>query len=284
MERRDGETTDRIATLIADVGRAPTVERAKETSDELVRALVAFYGDGLERILEIVHANAGERSEAIFAALCEDSGVENLLALHDLHPLGLEDRVRAALASIRPYLESHDGDVELVRIEAGIAYVRLSGSCDGCRSSAATLAGAVEAAIFERVSEIVEVRADSADATPRATIANAHALRLQSDWVELAAIPELGRDGIAHVACSGTAVLFARHEQTLYAYRDRCPSCTRALDGATIAWPFVRCSACGERFDLVHAGRAEDDATLFAEPFPLVRDGDRVRVAIPVGA
>lgn len=280
MLERSEATTDRIGTLLHDVADAPTVERARAISEELVRALVDFYGEGLERLLAIVHDAAGARADAIFEALCDDRLVENLLVLHDLHPLALEDRVREALESIRPYLASHEGDVELVRVVDGIAYVRMAGTCDGCASSAATLKHAVEKAILERVSEIVEVRAEGDAGEPAATTS----LRLQSDWVALETLPTLASDGVAHVACSGTPVLLARHDQTLYAYRDRCPSCTRPLDGATIAWPLVRCASCGGRFDVVRAGRAEDDGGRFAEPFPLLREGDRVRVAIPIGA
>ncbi|GAC1521134.1 MAG: hypothetical protein NVS2B3_17430 [Vulcanimicrobiaceae bacterium] len=299
MPQSSSATSDRIATLMREVAIAPTVERARERSEELIRALVDFYGEGLERTLDIVHEAAGDRSKTIFAALCEDRLVESLLALHDLHPLSLEDRVRHALASIRPYLESHEGDVEVVRVEDGIAYVRLSGSCDGCQSSAATLKLAVERAIVERVSEIAEVRAVSdtrtGDADTRevdtddvgtgaeAVLERGRSLRLQSDWVELDGMPELAARGLARVTCAGTPVIFARRDETIYAYRDRCPSCTRALDGATLAWPWLRCAGCGERFDVVRAGRSEDDGTRQAEPFPLVRDGDRVRVAISLG-
>jgi Fe-S cluster biogenesis protein NfuA/nitrite reductase/ring-hydroxylating ferredoxin subunit len=269
---------DRVALLLQEVGRAPSVERARETSEELVRALVAFYGEGLERLLGIVHDAAGDRSPTVFTALCEDRFVENLLALHGLHPLSLADRVQAALDGIRPYLESHEGNVELVRVEDGVAYVRLAGSCDGCRSSAATLKNAVETAIFERVSEISEVRAEGVVATSGA----GHPLSLQSDWLALDEL-EFTAAGLARVECSGTPVLVVRHGEQIYAYRDACPACTRPLAGATLEWPFVACATCARRFDVVHAGRAEDDAARFAEPFPLVRDGSRVRLAIPLG-
>jgi Fe-S cluster biogenesis protein NfuA/nitrite reductase/ring-hydroxylating ferredoxin subunit len=278
-ERATGSTMDRVAQLLREIGVAPTIERARERSEELVRALVAFYGEGLERVLDIVHETAGERSEAIFAALCRDTFVESLLALHGLHPLSLEDRVQAALDSIRPYLESHEGNVELVRVDDGVAYVRLAGSCDGCQSSSATLKHAVEAAIREHVAGIVEVRAEGVDAAP----ATAPSLKLQSDWIALDALPELATDGLAHVSCAGTSVLLVGCERTFFAYRDRCPVCTRALDGARLEWPFVRCAACGERFDVVHAGRVAENATLCAEPFPLVREDQSVRVAIPLG-
>lgn len=277
-EHATGSTLDRVASLLHEIGIAPTVECARERSEELVRALVALYGDGLERVLDIVHEAAGDRSDAIFGALCRDAFVESLLALHGLHPLSLEDRVAAALDSIRPYLESHEGNVELVRVADGVAYVRLAGSCDGCRSSAATLKNAVETAILERVAEVTEVRAEGAEVPA----ASGH-LKLHSEWVALEALPELTTSGLARVRCAGTPVLLVSREHSVFAYRDRCPVCTRALDEAHLEWPFVRCAACGERFDVVHAGRVAANERLSAEPFPLVREGGRVRVAIPLG-
>jgi Fe-S cluster biogenesis protein NfuA len=120
-----------------------------------------MYGDGLERILSIVHAELGdERSEPVFARLCEDKLVETLLCLHGLHPLSLEDRIDAALQSVLPYIKSHKGNMEVSRIEDDVVYLRLEGSCDGCPASSATLKMAVERAILERVPEIREVRAE----------------------------------------------------------------------------------------------------------------------------
>ncbi len=143
-----------------------TPRRARERAEEIVRTVVQMYGDGLERILSIVHAELGEeRSEPVFARLCEDKLVETLLCLHGLHPLSVEDRVDAALQSVLPYIKSHKGNMEVSRIEDDVVYLRLEGSCDGCPASSATLKMAVERAILERVPEIREVRAEES-ATP----------------------------------------------------------------------------------------------------------------------
>jgi Fe-S cluster biogenesis protein NfuA/nitrite reductase/ring-hydroxylating ferredoxin subunit len=278
-DRRAESTTNRVESLLREVGVQPSVERAAEKAEELVRALVEFYGDGLARILEIVHDNAGEKSPAIFDGLCADLHVEGLLALHGLHPLSLEDRVRAALDSVRPYLESHEGDIELDHIEGNIAYVKMGGSCDGCPSSAATLKHGIEKAIFERISEIEEVRDVAAAAKSKVTTSS---LRMESDWVALGDVAALAGDGVAHLLLSGTPVLVAQREDIVYAYRDRCPSCTETFENARLDWPLLRCS-CGKIYDLVRAGRSAVGESIFAEPFPLVRDGDRIRVAIPVG-
>jgi Fe-S cluster biogenesis protein NfuA len=151
---------DRVEELLAGFDAVQTPRRARERAEELVRTIVTLYGDGLERVLSIVHAELGERSEACFERLCDDAFVESLLCLHGLHPIALEERIERALQSVLPYIKSHKGNMEVSRIEGDIVYLRLEGSCEGCPASAATLKLAVERAILERVPEIREVRAE----------------------------------------------------------------------------------------------------------------------------
>lgn len=159
---------DRVEELLAGFDEAQTPRRARERAEELVRTIVALYGEGLERTLTIVHEELGERSEAMFERLCEDKLVESLLCLHGLHPIAVEERIEAAMASVLPYIKSHKGDMKVSRIEGDVVYLRLEGSCDGCPASADTLKQAVERAILERVPEIREVRAEASD-TPVST-------------------------------------------------------------------------------------------------------------------
>ena len=83
------------------------------------------------------------------------------MCLHGLHPISVEERVELALESVRPYLKSHEGDIEIASVADGVATLRLQGTCDGCPSSSATVKLAVERAILERVPEIYEVRAEN---------------------------------------------------------------------------------------------------------------------------
>jgi Fe-S cluster biogenesis protein NfuA len=152
---------ERVETLLRGFDSVSTPRAARELGDELARTFVTLYGAGLERVLEIVHDTATERSDEIFARLCEDPFVESLLCLHGLHPFSVEDRVQLALDGVRPYLKSHEGDVSIVSVEDGVVTLRLQGTCDGCSSSATTVKLAVERAILERVPEIHEVRAEN---------------------------------------------------------------------------------------------------------------------------
>jgi len=147
----------RLERLLAELAAS---DGTRERAEELVRTVVAFYGEGLERLLSILHETLGARADEIFASLCDDKLVEGILCLHGLHPIPLEERIEAAMQSVLPYIQSHRGNMELSRIEGDVVYLRLEGSCDGCPSSATTLKLAVERAILERAPEIREVRAE----------------------------------------------------------------------------------------------------------------------------
>ena len=89
-----------------------------------------------------------------------------MLLAHDLYPVPLEDRVREALDSVRPYLESHDGDIELLGIADRVAQLRLKGSCDGCGASFATLEAAVETALRDAAPDLDGMDVEGAVAAP----------------------------------------------------------------------------------------------------------------------
>ena len=136
-----------------------------ELADELVGAVMDLYGEGLRRILRAL-AEGGPAAVAVRDALLADGVVAGLLLIHDLHPVPLETRVEEALESVRPYLYSHKGDVELVRLEDGIARLRLQGSCDGCPSSASTLELAITQALDEAAPDLAGIEVEGAVAPP----------------------------------------------------------------------------------------------------------------------
>ncbi len=88
--------------------------------------------------------------------------ISGLLVLYDLHPEDLEARLMRALEKVRPLLHSHGGDVELVEFRDSVVNLRLTGSCNGCVGSTATLKSAVEQAIYEAAPEVATVIAEGA--------------------------------------------------------------------------------------------------------------------------
>jgi Fe-S cluster biogenesis protein NfuA len=66
----------------------------------------------------------------------------------------LEERVNDALEKIRPAIAGDGGDVWLVKIEDGVAYVEMVGACGGCAMSTQTLKQGIEYVVREDVPEI----------------------------------------------------------------------------------------------------------------------------------
>ena len=58
---------------------------------------------------------------------------------------------------INPAIAAHGGHAELVSVEDGAAYLRLSGGCQGCGMASVTLTQGIEVAIREAVPEVTQV-------------------------------------------------------------------------------------------------------------------------------
>jgi len=147
---------ERIEHLLDALGTGGPL--ARQRAEELVRVVVDLYGAGLERLLEIAGPGL---PESTVDALAADELVSGLLVVHGLHPYALSERVERALESVRPYLRSHGGDVELLGVDDGpegcTVGLRLLGHCDGCAGSTATLRSAVEGAIEAAAPEVVRI-------------------------------------------------------------------------------------------------------------------------------
>lgn len=153
------EVLERLGELLAEI----------DELDETVRAPVLELLDGIEAL----HRSALERLPAVLGA----DGIEKLRTgdpalawLLDTYGLTRDDRAdaEAALDSVRPYIASHGGVVELLDASAGVVRVRLAGACAGCAASAITLREGVEAALRARLPgfERLEVAPDDAPAHP----------------------------------------------------------------------------------------------------------------------
>lgn len=152
------EQVVRVEGLLGQVEALPDAV-ARETATEVMQALLDLYGEGLERIVEILAEHDDGR---LAEALVSDELVAHLLLLHGLHPVPVEQRVRRALEGVLPYLQSHGGNAQLLGVEEGVVRLRLEGSCSGCPSSSMTLKLAIEKAIFEAAPDVEEVRAEGA--------------------------------------------------------------------------------------------------------------------------
>ena len=321
MDRENllGSAGERISSLLDALGSGGPV--ARDRAEELVRQVTELYGAGLERILHVLDSQ-GVLGPGTVSALTSDPLVSGLLLIHGLHPVDLPGRVAGALDSVRPYLGSHGGDVELLGIsEEGVVRLRLLGSCQGCPSSSVTLKLAVEDAIETAAPEVTGIEVEEAAPAAVPALIPVGALRSRLDglggppdggtrgaapdwavpdagtpasgtWQAVPALAELESGAVAGFLVAGVEVLTCRIGPDVYAFVDRCPRCTHSMPGASLqralAAPvgggLLRCPHCRSHFDVRKAGACLEDKALHLDPLPLLLRDGVPSVAVPTTA
>lgn len=69
-----------------------------------------------------------------------------------------EEKVQDVIESIRPALQGHGGDVQLVGVDGdNTVKIRLQGACQGCPGATMTMKMGIERILKERVPEVNQV-------------------------------------------------------------------------------------------------------------------------------
>jgi len=286
----------RIETLVQEVAAFPD-PHARATAEELVQALLDMYGEGLARLLELT-AETEASGLALIDTFAGDDLLSSLFLLHGLHPLDIEMRIMQALDEVRPYLKSHGGNVELVRVEDGVAHLRLEGSCHGCPSSTVTLKLAIEDAIYKAAPDLERLEVEGVtNPPPRPGMPvtfvppKRHKDRKRSTerdggWRLVEGLRSSPAEGYPQgmplqvVTIQRKSLLFCQIADTYYAYSNRCAGCNAPLDGSRLEGTSLICSSCGRHYDVCRAGRCLDAPNLFLEPVPLLMEDGKVKVAL----
>lgn len=161
-------------TLEAILDRMEELLEAVDSLPEADRRIVYELLDAVDHLHRVALYHVGQ-----------GLGPAELERLADVHP-SVEwlfdayavrlDRLAAAnqaLADVRPYVESHGGNVEVLAVEGNDVRVGLSGACAGCTASAITLQEGVERALQTLpwfASMIVEEEAAPAHPPPGPTL------------------------------------------------------------------------------------------------------------------
>ncbi|MEZ5093474.1 NifU family protein [Nocardioides sp.] len=144
--RRLDETEDAVAGL--DGAAREVATAAIEARDEVHREVLTTI---VRRLKE------DPRGKELLFELVDDPQLRLVLMMHGIlrpDPMTLAARV---IEQVRPNLQSHGGDVELVDVRDATAYVRLQGACNGCSMAAVTLRDGVEEALVAGVPGISAV-------------------------------------------------------------------------------------------------------------------------------
>ncbi len=145
----------RLVCKCFNVTDATIIRAIRENGLKTVEDVTAFTkagggcGDCRDEIAEILEAElrsqgapASRPAEPARPAACAAGGLTNLQRMQ---------KVMETMALIRPQLQADGGDIELVDIAGKTVSVRLTGHCQGCPASQATLQQVVEQILRQQV-------------------------------------------------------------------------------------------------------------------------------------
>jgi Fe-S cluster biogenesis protein NfuA/nitrite reductase/ring-hydroxylating ferredoxin subunit len=272
--RRVQELVDQIGVLSDPAARA--------LLEDCLQSVLAFHGQGLAQILRVVQ-DADAAGQKVFDRLIQDSAVRGLLLIHGLHPVDLETRLHEALNKVRPYMESHGGNVELISLQNDVARLRLQGACKSCPSSSVTMELAVRQAIEEACPDLmgfeVEGAAETLPAEKPVPPAGLQPRPTPHAWTTLDGLGQLSNCEIKVLEAEGMPLLICKVNENLYAYRNGCPACGLSFKSGGLDAGLLKCPL-GHRYDAQRAGGGVDKPHFHLDPFPLLVENGQVKVAV----
>jgi Fe-S cluster biogenesis protein NfuA/nitrite reductase/ring-hydroxylating ferredoxin subunit len=293
------QTTIYLDELIRQFEGLP-LPQVQEKVFELLQTIDAFHREGISRLVEFFYKEG--LSEAVERA-AGDQAVRTLLVLYDL--LSGDPLVEAekALDSVRPYIHSHGGEVELLGVEGGVVHLRLSGACSGCAGSTITLQRGIESALRERVKGFIgienhETRLETGKVLPNGLISfdetgDEKSMPVMSGvltgalnapvFKTAALMEDLTPGKVLPAALENQNILLINVDGEVYATGAECPGTNFPLTYGTLEGYQLTCPWHHEVFD-VRSGKAETMVRKI-ERLPIypvaVVDGE-VRVAVNV--
>lgn len=81
--------------------------------------------------------------------------INNLIEWSEM--MKVEDKIKHVLNQTRGFLQQDGGDIEFIKFEDGIVYVKMKGACSGCSAINATLYDGIESILLAEVPEVIGI-------------------------------------------------------------------------------------------------------------------------------
>lgn len=78
-----------------------------------------------------------------------------------VNEMNKEEQIKLLIEKIRPFLINDGGDIEFIKYENQIVYIKLKGACDGCPMMDITIKDGIEQIIKNEIQEVKEVKNES---------------------------------------------------------------------------------------------------------------------------
>jgi len=271
--------------LTGDIERLEAVTAHWDESQRAVAfayraAIDALHKAALRKLIGEVKTAPGALDALRKAAT--DPVLYGVLRYHGLIQPSQQERLETALASVRPMLATHGGDVELVAfVPPDIVEVRFLGNCDGCSASTLTFVAGVKRAIEEHCPEIKQVRQVKGSGGLSATAKFTSPFVETGKWVFAIGLDAIPEGGIASVTVESAAFLFSQSSGLVSCFHDACAHLGLPISTGAIAEGRITCPHHGFQYDLT-TGECVTASEVQLRPVPVRLAGGRVEIRLEV--
>ena len=70
----------------------------------------------------------------------------------------IENQIKEIIEKIRPFLNNDGGDIEFVKFENGIAYIKMLGNCSDCIYAGLDIDDTINTILTSEIPEVIEVK------------------------------------------------------------------------------------------------------------------------------
>lgn len=228
-------------------------------------------------LLELIDAVHRPGLAALADGDREHPAAQALIAMYGFGELDDEDLVEEALELVRPYINSHGGEVELLSVDAGVVRVRMSGACQGCAASSMTLRRGIEDALRAGYPGFREVIAE--EPQPGPVLLQLEDLRRPV----FADVEPPSPGGVRATVLEGVALLLTSVGGEVFAFRNGCAvdglplEGSRLTDDGVLVCPWHNCA-----YDARTGRRVDDPDEAGLAVIPVAERNGAVQVAVNV--
>jgi Fe-S cluster biogenesis protein NfuA/nitrite reductase/ring-hydroxylating ferredoxin subunit len=221
-----------------------------------------LHREAMRRLIAALKDDSGARAR--LREVLSDEVVYAVLRQFGLVKPSIQEKIEAALESVRPMLQGHGGNVELVSVKLpDTVAIRFMGACNGCSASQITFIAGVKKAIQDRCPEIRNVieakglasgpASGGGDAGSGVRFQSPFASGVADDdeaWQPAATLSEIPLGGILHRAVSGHDLLFSRNEEVITCFTNACAHLGTPLEDGPIEDGIITCTLHGFQYSL----------------------------------
>lgn len=249
-----------LASMARDIERLESIiagweETHQRTVQALRQAIDRLHKEAFSRLIRTIKSEPATQSQLRQAV--SDEVIYAVLRRFQLLKPSLHERIDDALASVRPSLHTHGGNVELVSIHLpDTVEIRLLGSCDGCPSSRLTLSEGVEKAIKTHCPEITTVHTVKGASTPPGDsgvpvhFVSPFAKSADQGWQYVTNLEHVPEGGVTVKEINGHSLLISRLGYQVTCFENACAHMGMPLDMGEVREAIITCPHHGFQYSL----------------------------------